>query len=122
MTSEESQSVAAQLRAYEEELLDPVIRRDRQRIEALLDVDFREFGSSGRAWAREHIIDLLASEEDYDEALIQDFECDVLADDIALVTYRAVSADRRAASLRSSLWKRTNRIWRVRFHQGTRVP
>ena len=122
MTSDEIQSVCAQLRACEEDLLDPAIRRDRQRVEALLDVDFREFGSSGRLWTREQILDLLGSEEDYEPVSVQDFKCDVLADDIALVTYRAVSANRRAVTLRSSIWTRTNKIWRVRFHQGTRVP
>jgi hypothetical protein len=120
LTSDESQSVSAQLRVNEEDLLDPVTRRDRRRVEALLDEGFREFGSSGRVWTRQQILDLLSS-EDYLAHTIEDFNCEILTSDIAHVTYRVVSADRRAESLRSSLWKRTENTWRMRFHQGTRV-
>jgi hypothetical protein len=121
LTSDEIQSVSAQLRACEENLLDPAIRRDPLRVEALLDVDFREFGSSGRVWARTQILDLLASDE-YVARSIEGFKCEILASDIALVTYCATSADHQTVSLRSSLWTRTNKIWRMRFQQGTRVP
>ena len=55
--------IAEHLRRCEESLLDPVIRRDRARVAALLADDFEEFGSSGRVWTREQIFNLLATED-----------------------------------------------------------
>ncbi len=112
------------LLSREEALLDPRVRRDPAAVADLLTDDFVEFGSSGRAWTKDQIIELLA-DESFSPVYIEDFRCDLLTEDVALVTYRAVRADAhtgsRISSLRSSIW--TNRLgaWRVRFHQGTRT-
>lgn len=115
----------AQLRALEESLLDPSIRRDRTRLRNLLAEDFLEFGASGRIWTRNTIIELLAIETAFTAPAIEDFRCEQLADDVALVTYRTVrpegSTGERIASLRSSIWTRQSGEWRMRFHQGTRT-
>jgi hypothetical protein len=116
--------VATDLRRSEEALLDPLVRGDRARVEKLLEDDFIEFGSSGRVWTRAQIPELLAGEGD---RLIQveDFECALLADAVALVTYRAIRADdqsgERISTLRSSVWTKSPAGWRMRFHQGTRT-
>ena len=68
--------------------------------------DFQEFGSSGRVWTREAILELLATES-YDPPAMEDFQCDWIADGVALVTYRTVRADpdsMSSAVLRSSVW------------------
>jgi hypothetical protein len=119
------EEICALLRAREEALLDPAVRRDRARVEALLAEGFLEFGSSGRAWSREEILELLANET-YQPPTMEDFRCDWLARDVALVTYKTVRVDPesglRAAVLRSSIWIKESGEWRVRFHQGTKVP
>jgi hypothetical protein len=51
-----------ELRALEERLLDPQVRRDRLWIASLLAPEFVEFGSSGRIFTRNAILDLLESE------------------------------------------------------------
>jgi hypothetical protein len=116
-------AVAAHLRACEETLLDPAVRRDRAQVERLLDHDFMEFGSSGLIWAREQILDLLATEI-YTPPSVKDFKCALLAETIALVTYRAVRTDSisslESATLCSSIWVSHSGSWWVRFHQGTR--
>lgn len=116
--------LCAHLQACEQALLDPALRRDRTRVSALLTEDFLEFGSSGRVWTREQILELLET-EDYQPPTMEDFECALVADGIALVTYRTVRADavtsEKAATLRSSLWTKESGTWRVRFHQGTRA-
>jgi len=110
------------LRRLEEALLNPVVRRDRARVSALLTEDFLEFGSSGRVWTRDRILDLLASAA-YQLPSAEDFECRKIAEGVALVTYRSVRADpqtgQRSAALRSSLWVEESGEWRMRFHQGT---
>ena len=117
-------SICAQLQLLESALLLPDIRRDRAQVAALLAEDFLEFGSSGRVWKREQILDLLET-EDYRPPAMEDFQCHLLAEDVALVTYRTVRIDAQTGNsldvLRSSVWTRVTGEWRVRFHQGTRA-
>jgi hypothetical protein len=119
-----SDDLCAHLRKLEESLLDPSIRRDSAQVAALLAEDFEEFGASGRVWTREQILDLLATEI-YQRPAMEDFKCALIAEKIALVTYRTVRTDphsgERAMTLRSSLWTEQSGRWRVRFHQGTRA-
>jgi hypothetical protein len=114
----------AHLLACEEALLDPAVRRDRARVDALLAEDFLEFGSSGRVWSREATLELLTS-EDYTRPAMEDFKCAWIGEGVALVTYRTVRVDRssglRSVALRSSIWIEELGEWRVRFHQGTKV-
>ena len=49
---------------------------------------------------------------------IEDFAVDLVADDVALVTYRMTTP---IPSNRSSLWLRRDGRWVMRFHQGTRT-
>jgi hypothetical protein len=117
-------TICAHLRTCEEALLDPASRRDRARVAALLAEDFLEFGSSGRVWSREEILELLAS-EDYQPPAIEDFTCHWIAEGVVLVTYRTVRTDpdqgQRQTALRSSIWIEEAGAWRMRFHQGTKV-
>ena len=113
------------LRKLEQSLLDSAVRRDENRLRELLAEDFLEFGSSGRVWTRKTIIDLLAVETGFLPPEIEEFECSLLGEKVALVTYRTVRTDARTgerlATLRSSLWVRRDGEWRMRFHQGTRT-
>ncbi|MGA9667849.1 MAG: DUF4440 domain-containing protein [Terracidiphilus sp.] len=114
--------LAKHLRTLEESLLDPAIRRDSAQVAALLAEDFLEFGSSGKVWTRDQILDLLATEK-YEPPAIEDFRWDLIANGVALVTYKTVRTDphsgERTTTLRSSLWTERSGEWRVRFHQGT---
>lgn len=116
--------LAAHLRALEESLLDPDVRRDLPQLESLLAADFLEFGSSGRIWTREAILDQLAREPSQ-QLEMEDFHCAQFSDNAALITWRSIRTDAqtgsRSASLRSSIWIKENGEWRVRFHQGTQA-
>ena len=119
------EALCAELRACEETLLDPAVRRDRVRVAAMLAEGFEEFGSSGGVWTREQILELLAAES-CEPATMEGFRCHWIAERVVLVTYRTVRTNRESgqnsAALRSSLWIHEDGVWRVRFHQGTRVP
>lgn len=83
----------------------------------LLDLvadDFVEFGASGRTWDRTSIAAVLTSSEAR-RVQIVGFTVDVLAESVALVTYRLEGTNR------SSLWVRRDGSWVIRFHQGTRT-
>jgi hypothetical protein len=58
----QTDTLCAHLRACEEALLDPAVRRI-ARVAAFLAEDFQEFGSSGQVWSREQILELLATED-----------------------------------------------------------
>jgi hypothetical protein len=118
-------AVARQLLALEETLLDPTVRKNPARVEALLDEAFREFGASGKVWTRGAVLKELAKETGYSAPLVMDYECQTLAMGVALVTYRALGVDaatkKPQSTLRSSVWVRREQGWRIRFHQGTRA-
>ena len=104
-------------------LMDPAVRRDRERVSALLASDFVEFGSSGRVWTRETILELLATGT-FIAPVVEDFAFRLLGRDVVLVTYRTERTDdtgAHAITLRSSIWTRESESWKMCFHQGTRV-
>ena len=115
--------VELHLRHLEEQLLDPVVRKDRAYVSSLLADDFREFGSSGRILYKEDILAELASGAAASLTL-EDFQAKRLASDVFLVTYRALrhSPDGvLVTSLRSSLWMLRDARWQMLFHQGTKI-
>jgi hypothetical protein len=99
-------------------LLLPEIRRDPERMRALLHPDFVEYGSSGRVWDRESIGAVSADPEPISAA---DFLARRVGPDAVLLTYTSTRAGRDA--LRSSMWIRdSGDTWLLLFHQGTPVP
>ena len=89
---------------------------------SLIAADFLEFGQSGRTWNATEINNFLGGATPAMVHLeIRDALVDLLADDVALVTYR-LTVPGQPATNRSSVWIRRDGRWRLRFHQGTRVP
>ncbi|MCC5601361.1 DUF4440 domain-containing protein [Nostoc favosum] len=85
-----------------------------------------EFGSSGRVFDKQQIINSLQNEpiESLTQRSITEFKTLVLAAGVVLVTYRIVkhiSGEQPVNSLRSSIWKLNNDQWKMIFHQGTLV-
>jgi ribonuclease HI len=115
---------AKHLIAGERALVDPAVRRDRAKVGALLAEDFVEFGSSGQVWNRQTILDLLEGENEFTAPALEEMRCEPIGPDAALVTYKTVgpeNAGARNRTLRSSIWVRKAGLWKVRFHQGTKV-
>ena len=115
-----NQQLAAELRALEERLLAPDVRRDRSAVASLLAEEFVEFGSCGRVFTREQILDDLATENPQ-RIELADFVARPLTPDAVLVTWRAIRPESGTASLRSSVWVRRDGRWQMIFHQGTRA-
>lgn len=111
----------AEIRALEEKLLSGEFRRDRKAVAGLLAEDFREFGSSGRVWNKQQILDQLETEEPF-EAEMDDFQAVELAAEAVLVTHKVTvrrQGAESATSLRSSIWVKREGRWQILFHQGT---
>ena len=110
------------LRRLEERLLNPAIRKSGADVSNLLADEFIEFGSSGRVFGKQEIVDALRSEPPVQRSLT-DFGARSLAPNVVLVTYRVSRRDLDGqtvtGSLRSSIWKRIDGRWQMVFHQGT---
>ena len=111
-------SVTDQLRELERQLLQPEARASRAELDALLAEEFMEFGASGRIYNKASAIDVMCASPGRAPISMLDFAMRQLAEDVAMVTYRAVAAG-APDSLRSSLWMRRAGHWRIVFHQGT---
>ena len=120
-----TQALTAHLETLERELLTEATRRNRNRMEALLAPEFREFGSSGRRFTREEIIaELLA--EIAQPCTLDSFVLQRLSITVALVTYRTrhvvqSGGQHPAKAWRSSIWVEREGRWQIIFHQGTRA-
>ncbi|MFN6477428.1 DUF4440 domain-containing protein [Nostoc sp. DedQUE07] len=113
-------------RELEERLLQPDVRKSATDIMDLLADEFIEFGSSGRVFNKQQIIESLQNEsiQPLTQRLITEFKTLVLVTGVVLVTYRIVrhiSGKQPVHSLRSSIWKLNNDRWKMIFHQGTLV-
>lgn len=98
-------------------LLTADVRRDPDRVRALLHEDFSEFGCSGRVWDRASTLDLLA--HDPGEGVVaHGLHAERLADDVVLLTYDSETGG--VCAHRTSIWVRDgDGQWRMRHHQGT---
>src|SRR5215208_4709918 len=112
-----------EIRALEERLLQPDVRKSPDELDRLLAEGFMEFGSSGRAYDKPAVIEGLAAEPESEVRFsLEDFRVKRLAANVVLATYRlAGTTPPRSGSLRSSIWIRRNGVWRLTFHQGTRA-
>ncbi|AVH62606.1 hypothetical protein CDG77_30460 [Nostoc sp. 'Peltigera membranacea cyanobiont' 213] len=114
------------LRELEERLLQADVRKSAKDVMDLLADEFIEFGSSGRVFNKQQIIDSLQNEPiaPVTQRSITEFKTLVLATGVILVTYhivRHLSGEQPVHSLRSSIWKFNNDRWKIIFHQGTLV-
>lgn len=107
------------LHSKEMEMLDPGVRSDPVLVRELLHDEFIEFGSTGRVYNKQILVDMLSSERP-STVTIRDFSVRQLASDTALVTYRTVGQSGQEAR-RSSVWVREDGAWKMVFHQGTRI-
>jgi hypothetical protein len=117
------QDLATHLLRLEQQLLAPSTRRNPAALTSLLAEEFREFGSSGRIYNRQQIIDALAAESPR-AITLSDPLCQQLAEDIALLTYRStrtLALNAASNALRSSLWIDRDNRWQMIFHQGTPI-
>lgn len=111
------------LRELELETHQPHVRADKLRLGRLLHPGFFEAGRSGAFYSREHVIAEFTGHPPAYDVWSQDFRVELLAEGLALLTYRSahIADDGSLAryTLRTSLWQSTEQGWQLRFHQGT---
>lgn len=110
-------STEQQLIELEHALWQADTRFDPEFMEGVLAEDFREFGRSGRVYER---ADTLAVTGDSIKATLRDIEVQLIAEDVALVTYMSeVQHEILDLANRASIWIKRDGRWQLRFHQGT---
>jgi hypothetical protein len=117
-------TIAAEDRIALERLEESLWRDDTRFDVTLMDqvfaADFHEIGRSGRVWTRDEL--LHAARRPIGATLpLPDLQIRLLDEVTAQVTYNSavVSGDVVEHGRRSSIWTKTSRGWRLRFHQGT---
>ncbi len=118
-----SQALSALLFELESGILHQAFSPD---IDRLLAAELSEIGVDGDIHSRDEICQWLAAKHPQARWDIQNFQVQVLAEDLALASYwakqRAPKASDSAGSLHSSLWKKNaQQHWQMRFHQATKV-
>ncbi|MHB9856949.1 nuclear transport factor 2 family protein [Streptomyces sp. YIM S03343] len=112
--------------AGELQLMDPDVRRSRERAARLLDPEFVEVGASGRRWTREEMLDELfghaGSSEDGPHYEPPEISGVLLAPGLVHLTFEVRRGEHRTR--RSSIWRKgdADTGWRMYYHQGTVVP
>jgi hypothetical protein len=100
----------------EERLLEQGWGTDRASVEDMFAPEFVCFGSTGRMWTKETLLDQIPRIPGQ-PIVLSSATCYPMSDTSALLTYRLTLGDRR--SLRSSLWAQRDGKWQRLFHQGT---
>lgn len=117
-----SDTIKQQLIELEQLLIQPATRLSTELLNRYLADDFYEIGASGRCFGKADVLTRLPTETP-PVITQQDFDCRVLADGLAQLTYRATiqRAEHEvvAYSIRSSLYRFDGANWQMLFHQGT---
>ena len=108
-----------EIQKLEIELADPFVRKDINRLSLLIADDFKEFGSDGKSYNKDNILELLPDSESVSYQL-SEFEFKNLAKDCVLVRYRSSSLDEN--TFRTSIWTKTAGNWQIVHHQSTIIP
>jgi ribonuclease HI len=104
-------------------------RRDETAIpggyEGVLHDSVVEFGTSGRVWTRDEILEALRSGPRVDAVTIERFDAHVVRPGVFLVMYETTQTDPvtglSSRQRRSSLWMREGDGFVLRFHQSTPI-
>lgn len=106
----------------EQLLVQPATRLSVELLNRYLAEDFYEIAATGRCFGKADVLERLPTETP-PVITQQDFNCRVLADGLAQLTYRATiqraENDAIAYSVRSSLYRFNGKNWQMIFHQGT---
>ncbi len=117
-----SDALFDEIRTLEESLWHATSRFDNALMDQVFAQDFFEFGRSGQTCARH---EMLFDPTDFQEISatipLPEFRARHITGDVVQTTCvsEVVCDDCTQRGNRSSIWSRIDRVWRLRFHQGT---
>jgi len=104
------------LQLLEERLLKVEVRENKDKLAEILADDFVEIGSSGQMFSKDECLEFGVSKA---VMVMDNFEIEILAENVVLATYFVENRTSGKNSLRSSIWKFIDNRWQMLFHQGT---
>ena len=114
--------IAELIKALEIELLQPEVRKSKDRLNELIADQFIEIGESGKQYNKQDILDALPKQSGI-RFSPKDFKATEISSNVVLATFhleKEITESREEiTSLRSSIWKNKDGKWLIVFHQGT---
>lgn len=102
---------------------DSEVRTSTSQLNNLLHVSFFESSHSSGSYGKQTALQKPPAETANTKIRAQNFSFEHLAPDVTLLRYQSFekteSGEYYPYSNRSSLWQRTDKVWQLRFHQGT---
>ena len=99
------------------------VRKDKNRLNELFHESFIEVGRYGKTYRKSDILANLQKQTIPGTIWSQDYNLEVLSNDLALLNYKSAMMDEEGNlsiyTFRSSLWQKVSGSWRIRFHQWT---
>jgi hypothetical protein len=99
------------------------VRNDKNRLDELLHESFIEVGRYGKTYHKSDILANLPKQAISGAIRSQDYNLEVLSNDLALITDKSAMMDENGNlsihTFRPSLWQKVTGSWRIRFHQWT---
>ena len=108
-----------EIKSLELELVNPETRKNVARLSELISDDFEEFGSSGKAYRKQDVLNSLPLSEPVSYEL-SCFTFRELSNHCILVKYSSIVSGVHAR--RSSIWVKQEGQWKMLHHQSTVVP
>jgi len=108
----------------ETSLLRLEVRSSFYQLNNLLSDDFKEFGSSGLVYTKQNVLERLPQNTDKTVYIVSDFKIVVLSEGVVMSNFktdRTINDTDKVSSLRTSLWRKENSVWKLFFHQGTPI-
>lgn len=110
--------------ARERAILTLEVRSNPEELKKYIDEEFLEIGASAYKMRFEEILEVLPKSLDW-KAEIYDIESKSITQDVIVLVYKAqIKHDLKSTpyeSVRSSIWKRGVKDWKLAFHQGTKI-
>ncbi len=95
-------------------------RFDSHYMESILAEDFIEFGRSGKIYTRKDILNTKAIADIKATLPLPDFKVLPISENVMQVIYISITHyNGLEKANRSSIWRKDNGKWKLRFHQGT---
>ena len=114
-------NISELIKALELELLQPEVRKSKDRLNELIADDFVEIGTSGKRFNKQDVISKLVEQEKR-LFTIQNFNTIEISPDTILATYEVqieiLNTSLTIDSFRTSIWKNKNGRCQIVFHQG----
>ncbi len=104
------------IKNLELKLSNPEGRKDTKCLSEIFSDNFEEIGKSGRVFNKNEILSLLSNEESQ-KIELNDFKFIRLSEFVILAKYSAFCNG--VNSLRSSIWVKNTKDWKILHHQGT---